>query len=314
MVCSDHCEFLFFSTSFLITCFAFQKPLPATPSTSSVPLNVIEHNMVSAPTDETSSAISTQLLSSASSSVPLHRKHGDPDEAFSAFVECSSRSNRQEILQDPSVTSKRRSLSVGDVDIKKLSLVQRTVRENSEWTDATLHGIINDFKGQLSSLDPTNSTPLDLQDPSTPTHRLTYRVKTNSDDLSLSKSGPSETSTFAHEFVSSSDKNYKLKPNTTSNANEIDAKPEESPPVVPPRSSSLQMPALSPVRPSNFRTNVTREASGPSKVRHGAPTATVRGLGRPHVLHRPTASSSEPSLVPTHTCMLITAFPVKRMT
>ena len=316
MVCSDHCE-KFFSSSFLITYFVFQKPLPAMPSNSFVPLNVIEHNMASTLLGETSTAISTQFPSPAGSSVtPLasHRKLSDPDEALSVFVDHCSRSNRQEILQDPSVTSKRRSLSVGDADIKKPSLVQRSVRENSEWTDTTLHGIINDFKGQLSSLDPTNSTPLDLQDPSTPTRGLAYRVTTNSDDLSLSNSDPSETNTFTHVSVSSSDKNHKPKPSTTSDTNEIDAKPEEPPPVVPPRSSSLQLPALSPVRPSNFRMNVTREVSGPSKARHGGPTATVRGLGRPHILHRPTASSSEPSLIPTHTCMLVTAFPVKRMT
>ena len=267
---------------------------------------------------EMPTAISTQYSSPSSSSVPpsaSYRRQGNPDEAFLVFVDHSSRSNRHEIPQDPSVTSKRRSLSVGDADIKKplitSSLAQRSVRENSEWTDTTLHGIINDFKGQLSSLDPTNSTPLNLQDPSTPMRRLAYCAKINSDDISLNESGPSEINTFTHGFVSSSDKNPEPKPSATSCANEIDAKPDELSPVVPPRSSSLQLPPLSPVRPNNFRTNVTKGVSGPSKMRHGAPATTVRGLGRPHILHRPTASSSEPSLVPTHTCMLVTAFPVK---
>ena len=268
---------------------------------------------------EMPTAISTQYPSPSSSSVPpsaSYRRQGNPDEAFLVFVDHSSRSNRHEIPQDPSVTSKRRSLSVGDADIKKplitsSSLAQRSIRENSEWTDTTLHGIINDFKGQLSSLDPTNSTPLNLQDPSTPMRRLAYCAKINSDDISLNESGPSEINTFTHGFVSSSDKNPEPKPSATSCANEIDAKPDELSPVVPPRSSSLQLPPLSPVRPNNFRTNVTKGVSGPSKMRHGAPATTVRGLGRPHILHRPTASSSEPSLVPTHTCMLVTAFPVK---
>lgn len=229
------------------------------------------------------------------------------------FVDPASHSIIQDKLQDPStiVTSKRRSLSVGDVDIKtplvnSSSLVQRSINENPELADTTLHGIINDFKGQLSSLDPTNSTLLDLRDPTTSARRLVYRAETNGDDLSLDKSDPSDTSPFAHESTSLSEKHYKPKPDAGLNASETDAKPQEPSPAVPPRSSSLQMPPLSPVRPNNFRMNVSKELFTPSKVRHGTPTPTIRGSGRPQILHRPTASSSEPSLIPTHACMPFT--------
>jgi hypothetical protein len=165
-----------------------------------------------------SNAIGPRFPGLANSSVPPstpQRRHGDPDEA----------SPRQDKLQDTSasiVTSKRRSLSVGDVDIKKplvnaSSLAQRSINENPELADTTLHGIINDFKGQLSSLDPTTSAPLDLRDPSTPARRLAYRVETNGDDLSLDKSDPSDTNPFVYESASSSKKQYKPKPNTSLN-------------------------------------------------------------------------------------------------
>jgi len=283
--------------------------------------NATERDAVRTPTDDTLNAIGPRFPSLANSSAPPStppRKRGGPDEASLVFIDPASHSIRQDKLPDTSATiatSKRRSLSVGDVDIKKplvnaSSLAQRSINENPELADTTLHGIINDFKGQLSLLDPTTSTPLDLRDPSTPARRLVYRTETNGDALSLDKSDPSDANPLVYEPASSSEK---PKPNTSLNASETDAKPQEPSPVGLPRSSSLQMPPLSPVRPSNFRMNVSKELFGPLKVRHGAPTPTIRGSGRPQILHRPKASSSEPSLIPTHACMLFTVLSIRRM-
>ncbi|KAF8625419.1 hypothetical protein AX15_005382 [Amanita polypyramis BW_CC] len=212
-----------------------------------------------------------------------------------------SRYNSREPSWQTSATvtaSKRRSLSVGDADIKKFlanapSVAQRRTNDGREWDDHTLNGIINDFKGQLSSLDPMSSASLDLRDPSTPARRLVYRSKAGNGPSVLNRLELPESTSIIQASVSPPDTDRKFGEETGENG----AKPIEPSPIVPPRSSSLQMPN-SPVRPNNSRTNAAEEAPGSLKPHHGT-SLTTRDFNRLNVLHRPTASSSEPSLIPT---------------
>ncbi|TFY78741.1 hypothetical protein EWM64_g5270, partial [Hericium alpestre] len=74
---------------------------------------------------------------------------------------------------------KRRSMSVGDAELKRAMTAasastplpsSRKHSEESEGWDHTMKGILSDFKGQLSQLDPI-STSLDLHVPVTPERR-----------------------------------------------------------------------------------------------------------------------------------------------
>ncbi|SJK97632.1 uncharacterized protein ARMOST_00885 [Armillaria ostoyae] len=184
--------------------------------------------------------------------------------------------------------SKRRSMSVGDAELKRSlttppekSPMPKTPEPKRGASAGDLFGgILNDFKGELSQLEST-SNPLDLRDPSTPGRRAAYlRSKTDS----LVSSGRSDTSTLKHASLTA--------PTLTLQLDE----PEESKtsflspsPIVPPRTSSLQMPTRSGIGPTSFSSPRGR---GSSPLRGTPGSRGLRGM------HRSTASSSEPSLIP----------------
>jgi len=189
---------------------------------------------------------------------------------------------------------KRRSMSVSGTSDPK-------PKENAaEWEDGSLHGLLDVFKGELSTLDPVSPASLDLRDPSTPARQHAYRSQANDPVLSARETqGGGERDEGANSPPPSS-------PAAVSRRFEQE---DEAGPVaiIPPRSSSLQSPVLqSPVysigsgshatssRQASYTLTPLRSRSGPSMVAVAAsPSKRLR------VLHRSTASSSEPSLIPT---------------
>lgn len=213
---------------------------------------------------------------------------------------------------------KRRSLSVSEVELKKtmvstsnatpLSQTPDSSRQEvtPRWEETTLTGILDDFKGELSQLEAVSGSSLDLRDPSTPARRTAMRTKTDGFVLSHD--------TFQDERFDTKDTTSSQPPTPTltlhlsqSRESEVPARPPS--PIVPPRKSSLQLqtPLRSSTAPSSIGSPVgprmpnTRPAANPLPSRSG-PSATLsphspRDTARLHVLHRSTASNSEPSLI-----------------
>lgn len=229
--------------------------------------------------------------------------------------------------------TKRRSMSVSDLDVFKFSVdsslaptippKDHGVPDGQAWEESSsLNGILSDFKGVLSKLDPdTGSSLLDLRDPSKPGRRAA------SSPLFGTPVGQAPTSS------------------------QVDVKSPILPPVPPttpvvslptesssrgnqtlPSKDSLMAEAMVPPRTSSLRKPVrSRSGSGPHQQQQQQQQAmVVGGLGSPRVaypkhgpsplrykqygnhmqssyretprlrVHHSTASTSEPSLVPTH--------------
>ena len=204
----------------------------------------------------------------------------------------------------PSATT-RRSLSVPEADDKVTASPAPAVadavagdykaKENAAgWEDNSLHGLLDVFKGELSTLDPISNASLDLRDPSTPARKLSYQSQAN--DLVLS----------AHENqggdVSERDEGVRSSPNSVpATASRSVEQEDKSAPaaIIPPRSSSLQSPVYS--IGSGSHATSSRQASHqltPLRLRIG-PAAAVTPGKHLRAVHRSSASSSEPSLIPT---------------
>ncbi|KAJ7594136.1 signal peptide peptidase-domain-containing protein [Mycena floridula] len=231
---------------------------------------------------------------------PISRDSTDPDDRSMVFVDHIPSSATQDNLEPPTSTSNgksgRRSLSVGDADLKKMmaatpSPLPRTQEVSSEDSptkkgDRSTTAILTDFKGQLSHIDPSTSPTLELFDPSTPSRRSTFaKSKTNSyasDNYSENRSSPSSSRPSSMTPVT---------PTLTFQSSHPDDCDGSSPSaIIPPRFSSLQAPV---------RSGMPRQNLSPLRTRSGhsfqMQSQANRGL---RVLHRSTASSSEPSLIP----------------
>ncbi|KAG7091050.1 hypothetical protein E1B28_010109 [Marasmius oreades] len=232
---------------------------------------------------------------------------------------------------------KRRSMSATDTDLKSVvglpaNLTDtglETVKGRNKLTNLSRDGsedsVLRDFKGQLSShLDVTSiSRPLDLRYPTssaslpstTPTEsrRNSQRSKTDSVLLEGSeKPQPqSPASASASSLFGSSSSRGLGPPSLRLRTDEISVYQSLEPaPIVPPRSSSLQ---TTPIRSTSGPASSTGAMSppnspfkqnlSPSRARNGhssfhlPPPSSTRGLKS---RHRPTASSSEPSLIPAN--------------
>lgn len=162
------------------------------------------------------------------------------------------------------------------------------------WEDNSLHGLLDVFKGELSTLDPVSPASLDLRDPSTPARKLSYHSQAN--DLVLS----------AHENqggnVSERDEGVSSPPiSVPGTASQSVEQEDKSTPaaIIPPRSSSLQSPVYS--IGSGSHATSSRQASHqmtPLRLRIG-PAAAATPNKHLRAVHRPSASSSEPSLIPS---------------
>lgn len=263
-------------------------------------------------------------------SEPSIRDRDDADERSMVFVEkvprtpspdpkvfSKSVADSSKCL-DPNRTLKRRSMSVGDAELKRIMSTSSTVHgppqpPGRRWTeeplgkeDTTLNGILTEFKGELSQLDPISSSALDLRDPSTPSRQAAYS-RSQTDGHLLLSDGRSDRND------SPSSSKHSLVPPTLTLQSPPQA--EESRPapeaIVPPRFSSLT--TTTPVRSASAlpltgspllaspRPGLSpRSRSGNPKVLHAASPnrRDSAGSARLRVMHRSTASSSEPSLIP----------------
>ena len=241
------------------------------------------------------------------------RPSEDSDERSMVFVEKIVAEDISMSPEQSNRSGKRRSMSMGEAELKKgmastpspsplRSTFDRRDDTPSHLDDPTLNGILDDFKGELSQLDPVSGSSLVLKDPSTSSRRAGFRsradgltVHTNVQKRPV-KSPPtpthpsSPTLTLQTPFDESEDPN--------------DRTSVPSSPIVPPRSSSLQRSSSRPHSIGSPRGITSRHPSSPLISRSGPalglPSPNPRDTIRLRSLHRSTASSSEPSLIPTN--------------
>ena len=211
---------------------------------------------------------------------------------------------------------KRRSMSVSDIDLQKINLQSsppptlppkdygtHTNTHRQAWeSTSSLNGILSDFKGVLSKLDPDPSSSLDLHDPCTPARRTPHSLPSSSDTRALNIPQTDVKSPVLPSVPSTPTVSLP----TDSSCEVLSKGRADMETVVPPRSSSL----LSPSR-SRSGSNVGATVGSPrfTPLRYGSSPLTksyanhiqssYRDMPRLRAHHRSTASSSEPSLLPT---------------
>lgn len=246
------------------------------------------------------------------------RDSDDADERSMVFVDQTPLLNPHSplpMMSDETMTNvsatKAQSVSNGDMDAKTATSSTITPSRTpeiqgknveSQWEDTTFHGILNEFKGELSQLDPVIVSSLDLRDPSTPSRRRTaFRAQADKNILSSGLQDEQEDSDTVYSTPST--------PQTPGDDKESNSL--QPSPIVPPRTTSLLTPSgRSTSGPAVGRTTNIRPVMSPLKTRSG-PSANLavhspRESNRLRLQHRSTASSSEPSLIPTgdnnHAC------------
>ncbi|KNZ80519.1 PH and SEC7 domain-containing protein C11E3.11c [Termitomyces sp. J132] len=241
------------------------------------------------------------------------KENGDPDERSIVLVERTLINESANSKPDPvnaDKAKKRRSRSISENDLKKAMMIVTSSqpaatpenrRSGPRIGDISFTGILDDFKGELAQLDPACGL-LDLQVPSTPGRKIAVRSATD---------GLHPDSNVRPEIKKS---NSVPTPSTTpmlmlqipSHQLETDSPKKDviSSPIVPLRTTSLQMPrpTARPMSMIGSSRSTSRHASSPLRSRNG-PTAnphtgSPRDTGRLRTLHRSVASSSEPSLIP----------------
>jgi PH/SEC7 domain-containing protein len=203
---------------------------------------------------------------------------------------------------------KRRSMSVGEIDDMKKNMAESPelsskipqVGDNRGW-DTTLNGILSDFKGELSQLDPISSS-LELRDPSTPARRVA-QSRSKADGLvfpyTLNQGDRNAALTLQLTPLMGEDRTR-----TSSSSSAPRSSTSTEAPIVPPRISSLTH-TPSPQVPTQVtlpRSNL-KYGPRPLRSRNGYPQGAhahslSRDSARLRMQHRSTASSSEPSLIP----------------
>ena|SRR5882762_1172208 len=220
--------------------------------------------------------------------------------------ESSVRDTSSDNFKTSSNHVKQRSMSVGEIESKK-AMVESSLAsppskrlqngENRGW-DITLNGILSDFKGELSQLDPITGS-LELRDPSTPARRVApSRSKANALVFPYTANQDRRTPTLT------------LQPAPSMEADEVkqsrsaarNSSTTEAPPIVPPRSSSLT-PTRSGSGSSQLnspQTSTERHAPHPLRSTNGFTHAHSgsRDSAQLRTHHRSSASSSEPCLIP----------------
>lgn len=190
------------------------------------------------------------------------------------------------------------------------ALAPKNEPDSSQALEKTLHGILSNFRGELSQLDTTSTPGLELRDPSIPPRNPPGR--SNTDGNSTSGRKPNEKCQYSHDPKryhstptvtvrlphESEDKVLKTEdPSSSRNSPTLEAPTGGS---TPSPSPSLSSPGMS---ASRRRSAVIPPPLG-SPARNGGTVRPVHGHSSSRELvrlrtHRSTASSSEPSLVPT---------------
>jgi PH/SEC7 domain-containing protein len=209
---------------------------------------------------------------------------------------------------------KRRSMSVGEVDLKKatsssltpISLPASAREKRSEelvgW-DSTMRGILSDFKGELSQFD---------QDTTATTNMLGLRVAAGSSQQHARprnrSAEPSSSASTQTDIRQATSPPSTIKPNPTIVAYAPDADEtgirrgnmETPETIVPPRSPQLLAGAT--IRASSYSQRpFTSAGTRPLGPRSASSTQTpLEGRGRLLAHPRPTAYNSEPSLIPAN--------------
>lgn len=212
---------------------------------------------------------------------------------------------------------KRRSMSVSDVEVAKTLVPNlppiRRSGEAKRSQDSFLNGVMTDFRGELSQLDPVSAKSLDLQDPTTAGRRpLIGRSRSDNSSQSSSRHGerPPPKISASLPPVSTTTPAVTLQSTTGAEQSLLDAV------LASPTSATTQSEGHGiPRTPSVHSQARARSGSGNSGqqrisgLRHGPRSPLGKnGLGhvsspsretnRLRVQHRSTASSSEPSLIP----------------
>ena len=224
--------------------------------------------------------------------------------------------------------AKRRSMSVSDLDVFKFSVESSPAPTlppkdhgvpEGHARESSLYGILNDFdfKGVLSTLDPdTGSSLLDLRDPSVSARRAAT--------LPLFASSAGQAHTSSRLDVKSPPMPHASTPVVSLPTESPSRRARTSPsrdsliaePIVPPRKSSLRTPARSRSGsgPHQHQQAMGVGSPGPPRIvhpKHGPSPlrykqygnqmqSSYRDSSKLRVHHHSTASTSEPSLVPTH--------------
>lgn len=228
---------------------------------------------------------------------PIHSSadHTASEESLSSFDPLDIRKKRSKHV-------KQRSMSVGEIESSLTSSPPPHKapqnRENRGW-DTALNGILSDFQGELSQLDPITSI-LELRDPSTPARRpMLDRPKADKLVFPYTANQDRGTPTLTLQPAPSLEDEEARVPGSPAPRSSTST---EAPPIVPPRSSSLtptrsgsgssqlSSPRISAVK---YSANPLRSPNGAAHTHSGS-----RESARLRMHHRSSASSSEPSLVP----------------
>lgn len=223
----------------------------------------------------------------------------------------------------PRVSSrtKRWSTSTDEVDSDEVAHVANTtsrISPSKVW-DSNISGVMKDFTGQLSEqLDGISASSLDLKDPSTP-KRFTFDSTDSHDGLAVNRPemGNGPISSVAETINGASDD---FRVSASASVSSLDDSPNSlrrgptpvEDAIVPPRLSSLYTPLKSPhssaalgqaSRGNSIKYGPRQQRPGSGNL-FGSNRATVgsstlgRDNSRLRVMHKSSASSSEPALIP----------------
>ncbi|KAF8973305.1 hypothetical protein BDZ97DRAFT_1752291 [Flammula alnicola] len=242
-----------------------------------------------------------------SDSLSPAKKDSDDTDRSIVFVEKQSPLPPLPPPSPAPATPKRRSISNADarplLSPSSPPILPQTPDSRRKEPENTFSGILDVFKGELSMLDPIS---LDLRDPSTPPRRQ-LPSQTQANGLVLSPRDTQDDRVENKKPPSSSVDPLLQSPggrSETSNNDEAAAATKLSA-IVPPRTSSLQSSARYSIGSATHATGSRHQlGNGPPRSMSGPSTSLApqsqspRDGSRLRVLHRSTASSSEPSLVP----------------
>lgn len=226
--------------------------------------------------------------------------------------------NELTLPEKPSNHIKRRSMSVGEIDLIKAmaesasstplplsKTLQKPKADVGVW-DTTLDGMLKDFKGELSQLEPFSSNSLELRDPSTPARR-TVLGRSQTDGLVFPHTAHQERNTptvtlqpapVLDDDARRSSSSSRARSSTSTEGAMLGR--GRSPSLTPTRSASGASGSSqlsSPRAPqSKYTPSQQRSRNGFLQGNHAHSTSRDQARMRMH--HRSTASSSEPSLIP----------------